>query len=85
MQRLGFDPGAISGTYGQGTAGGVAAWYKSKGYDAQEPSPTDQQQLGSLEQAVSAAQEALPHHQQHFLHHRFRLPQPPVQHRPAGP
>ncbi|XUL89644.1 peptidoglycan-binding protein [Streptomyces galilaeus] len=59
LQRLGFDPGAISGTYGHGTAGAVAAWYKSKGYDAQEPSPTDQQQLGSLEQAVSAAQEAL--------------------------
>ncbi|WP_427921126.1 peptidoglycan-binding protein [Streptomyces sp. cg40] len=59
LQRLGFDPGSISGTYGQGTAGAVAAWYKSKGYDAQEPSPADQQQLGSLEQAVSAAQEAL--------------------------
>ena len=59
LQRLGFDPGSISGTYGQGTATAVAAWYKSKGYDAQEPSPTDQQQLGSLEQAVSAAQEAL--------------------------
>ncbi|MFI6407925.1 peptidoglycan-binding protein [Streptomyces sp. NPDC050548] len=59
LRRLGFDPGSISGTYGQGTAGAVAAWYKSKGYDAQEPSPSDQQQLGSLEQAVSAAQEAL--------------------------
>ena len=59
LKRLGFDPGAISGTYGQGTATAVADWYKSKGYDAQEPSPTDQQQLGSLEQAVSAAQETL--------------------------
>jgi hypothetical protein len=59
LKRLGFDPGAISGTYGQGTATAVADWYKSKGYDAQEPSPADQQQLGSLEQAVSAAQEAL--------------------------
>ncbi len=59
LRRLGFDPGAISGTYGQGTATAVADWYKSKGYDAQEPSPADQQQLGSLEQAVSATQEAL--------------------------
>lgn len=59
LKRLGFDPGAISGTYGQGTATAVADWYKSKGYDAQEPSPSDQQQLGSLEQAVSAAQETL--------------------------
>ncbi|MFG2778198.1 peptidoglycan-binding protein [Streptomyces prunicolor] len=59
LKRLGFDPGGTGGTYGQGTATAVADWYKSKGYDAQEPSPTDQQQLGSLEQAVSAAQEAL--------------------------
>ncbi|WP_405862000.1 peptidoglycan-binding protein [Streptomyces sp. NBC_01515] len=59
LKRLGFDPGGTSGTYGQGTATAVADWYKSEGYDAQEPSPADQQQLGSLEQAVSAAQEAL--------------------------
>ncbi|MEV0475614.1 peptidoglycan-binding protein [Streptomyces prunicolor] len=59
LKRLGFDPGGTGGTYGQGTATAVADWYKSKGYDAQEPSPTDQQQLGSLEQAVSAAQETL--------------------------
>ncbi|MFI6543557.1 peptidoglycan-binding protein [Streptomyces prunicolor] len=59
LKRLGFDPGGTGGTYGQGTATAVADWYKSKGYDAQEPSPADQQQLGSLEQAVSAAQETL--------------------------
>ncbi|WP_405949133.1 peptidoglycan-binding protein [Streptomyces prunicolor] len=59
LRRLGFDPGGTGGTYGQGTATAVADWYKSKGYDAQEPSPADQQQLGSLEQAVSAAQETL--------------------------
>ncbi|WP_327402928.1 peptidoglycan-binding protein [Streptomyces sp. NBC_01288] len=59
LKRLGFDPGGTGGTYGQGTATAVSDWYKSKGYDAQEPSPADQQQLGSLEQAVSAAQEAL--------------------------
>ncbi|MEV6541316.1 peptidoglycan-binding protein [Streptomyces sp. NPDC051665] len=59
LKRIGFDPGGTSGTYGQGTATAVADWYKSEGYDAQQPSPADQQQLGSLEQAVSAAQEAL--------------------------
>lgn len=59
LRRLGFDPGAVSGTYGQGTATAVTDWYRSKGYDAQEPSSADQQQLGSLEQAVSAAQETL--------------------------
>ena len=59
LRRLGFDPGAVSGTYGQGTATAVADWYRSKGYDPQEPSTADQQQLGSLELAVSAAQETL--------------------------
>jgi hypothetical protein len=59
LKRLGFDPGSVSGTYGQGTATAVSNWYKSKGYEAQEPSPADQQQLGTLEQSVSAAQETL--------------------------
>ena len=59
LKQLGFDPGGTGGTYGQGTATAVSDWYKSEGYDAQEPSPADQQQLGSLEQAVSAAQETL--------------------------
>lgn len=59
LKRLGFGPGGTGGTYGQGTATAVSDWYKSEGYDAQEPSPADQQQLGSLEQAVSAAQETL--------------------------
>jgi peptidoglycan hydrolase-like protein with peptidoglycan-binding domain len=59
LRRLGSDPGSISGTFRQGTAAAVTDWYGSKGYEAQQPSPDDQQQLGSLEQAVSAAQEAL--------------------------
>lgn len=59
LRRLGFDPGAVSGTFGQGTASAVTHWYRSKGFTAQQPSPDDQQQLGQLQQAVSAAQEAL--------------------------
>ncbi|GGM96522.1 peptidoglycan-binding domain-containing protein [Streptomyces fuscichromogenes] len=59
LQRLGFDPGSSSGTYRQGTATAVAAWYASKGYEAQKPSAADQQQLGQLQQAVSSAQETL--------------------------
>jgi peptidoglycan hydrolase-like protein with peptidoglycan-binding domain len=59
LRRLGSDPGSISGTFRQGTAAAVTDWYRNKGYEAQQPSPDDQQQLGSLEQAVSAAQEAL--------------------------
>lgn len=59
LQRLGFDPGSISGNYRQGTAAAVTGWYASKGYEAQKPSAEDQQQLGQLQQAVSSAQETL--------------------------
>lgn len=59
LRRLGFEPGAISGTYGRGTAAAVTKWYASKGYQAQQPSPEEQQQLGQLQQSVSSAQEAL--------------------------
>ncbi|MEU9184682.1 peptidoglycan-binding domain-containing protein [Streptomyces sp. NPDC048484] len=59
LRRLGFDPGAVSGTFGQGTAASVTNWYQSKGHQAQQPSPDDQQQLGELQQSVSSAQQAL--------------------------
>lgn len=59
LQRLGFDPGSAGGTFGQGTATAVTNWYRNKGYEAQQPSAEDQQQLGQLQQAVSSAQEAL--------------------------
>ncbi|KIF75288.1 Tat pathway signal protein [Streptomyces sp. 150FB] len=59
LRGLGFDPGAISGTYGQGTATAVTNFYKHEGYEAQQPSADDQQKLGQLQQAVSAAQETL--------------------------
>ncbi|WSQ10668.1 peptidoglycan-binding protein [Streptomyces sp. NBC_01231] len=59
LRRLGFDPGSAGGTFGQGTASAVTNWYRNKGYEAQQPSAEDQQQLGQLQQAVSSAQEAL--------------------------
>ncbi|WP_371777163.1 peptidoglycan-binding protein [Streptomyces sp. NBC_01438] len=59
LRRLGFEPGAISGNYGQGTAAAVTQWYADKGYQAQQPSPDEQQQLGQLQQSVSSAQETL--------------------------
>ncbi|BCL29162.1 peptidoglycan-binding protein [Streptomyces aurantiacus] len=59
LRRLGFEPGAISGDYGQGTAAAVTQWYANKGYQAQQPSPDEQQQLGELQQSVSSAQETL--------------------------
>ncbi|WP_406125413.1 peptidoglycan-binding protein [Streptomyces sp. NBC_00989] len=59
LHRLGFFSGSISGNYGQGTASAVTSWYTSKGYEAQKPSADDEQQLGQLQQAVSAAQQTL--------------------------
>ncbi|MFJ6466172.1 peptidoglycan-binding protein [Streptomyces sp. NPDC091387] len=59
LRRIGFEPGAISGNYGQGTATAVTQWYADKGYQAQQPSPDEQQQLGQLQQSVSSAQETL--------------------------
>ncbi|MGW3101246.1 peptidoglycan-binding protein [Streptomyces sp. NPDC001100] len=59
LHRLGFLSGSISGNYGQGTAAAVTSWYTSKGYEAQKPSADDEQQLGQLQQAVSAAQQTL--------------------------
>ncbi|MFC4508383.1 MULTISPECIES: peptidoglycan-binding protein [Streptomyces] len=59
LARLGFNPGGATGQYGQGDAAAVSRWYKSKGYDAQEPSAADKQQLGTLEAAVTTAQQGL--------------------------
>lgn len=59
LGRLGFQPGGVTGTFGQGTAAAVTSWYTHKGYQAQQPSPDEQQQLGTLQQSVSSAQEAL--------------------------
>lgn len=59
LRRVGFDPGSISGTFRRGTASAVTRWYKSKGYEAQQPSTADRQRLGELQQAVLTAQEAL--------------------------
>ncbi|MEV0277389.1 peptidoglycan-binding protein [Streptomyces sp. NPDC050610] len=57
--RLGFNPGSAKGTYGQSDAAAVSRWYKSKGYRAMEPTVADKQQLGTLEAAVTNAQQAL--------------------------
>ncbi|AVH60921.1 Tat pathway signal protein [Streptomyces dengpaensis] len=59
LARLGFAPGGSTGTYGQGDAAAVSRWYGSKGFRAQEPSLADRQQLGTLEAAVTTAQQAL--------------------------
>ncbi|MEU3612729.1 peptidoglycan-binding protein [Streptomyces sp. NPDC006872] len=59
LTRLGFNPGGATGQYGQEDAAAVSRWYKSKGFVAQEPGVADKQQLGTLEAAVTTAQQAL--------------------------
>uniref|UniRef100_A0AAU3GYS4 Peptidoglycan-binding protein n=1 Tax=Streptomyces sp. NBC_01401 TaxID=2903854 RepID=A0AAU3GYS4_9ACTN len=59
LTRLGFNPGSVNGTYGQPDAAAVSRWYENKGYSAMEPTVADKQQLGTLEAAVTAAQQAL--------------------------
>jgi hypothetical protein len=59
LARLGFAPGRATGKFGGGDATAVSRWYKSKGYQAEEPSGADKQQLGTLEAAVTTAQQGL--------------------------
>lgn len=59
LARLGFNPGSADGTYGQSDAAAVSRWYEGKGYRALEPTVADKQQLGTLEAAVTTAQQAL--------------------------
>ncbi|MFJ7078485.1 peptidoglycan-binding protein [Streptomyces sp. NPDC098781] len=56
LRQLGFYRGDLNGVYGQGTSSAVTSWYKSKGYQAQEPSVEDRQKLGQLQEAVTNAQ-----------------------------
>ncbi|WP_416976270.1 peptidoglycan-binding protein [Streptomyces sp. T028] len=59
LTRLGFSAGSATGQYGQQLASAVSRWYKSKGFEAQEPSIADKQQLATLEAAVTTAQQGL--------------------------
>ncbi|MET8325105.1 peptidoglycan-binding protein [Streptomyces sp. NPDC005181] len=56
LRRIGYDPGAVSGNYREGTAAAVGRWYGSKGHEPQSPSVADRQQRADLEAAVSTAQ-----------------------------
>ncbi|MFJ5218620.1 peptidoglycan-binding protein [Streptomyces sp. NPDC088354] len=59
LKRLGFSFGTVTGTFGQQDAVAVSRWYRSKGFRAEEPGIADKQQLGTLEAAVTAAQQAV--------------------------
>ena len=49
LKRLGFDPGPIDGGYDARTSAAVAAWYKSRVYEAFGPTPEQLANLRVLE------------------------------------
>jgi len=50
LERLGFDPGPIDGTYDQRTGAAVAAWYKAAGWEPFGPTAEQLASLRALEQ-----------------------------------
>jgi peptidoglycan hydrolase-like protein with peptidoglycan-binding domain len=50
LERLGFDPGPVDGTYDQQTSAAVAEWYKSAGWEPFGPTPGQLAGIHSLEQ-----------------------------------
>lgn len=55
LERLGFDPGAIDGTYDQRTSAAVAKFYRARGYEPFEPTAEQVAQLRLLEQDFGEA------------------------------
>jgi multidrug efflux pump subunit AcrA (membrane-fusion protein) len=58
LKRLGFDPGAIDGRYDGATAGAVADWYESGGWEPFGPTDTQLDQLRAARSAAAAARDA---------------------------
>ena len=55
LERLGFDPGPVDGTYDEQTSGAVAEWYKSAGYEPFGPTTEQLANLRTLELALGDA------------------------------
>jgi Putative peptidoglycan binding domain len=55
LERLGFDPGPVDGSYDQATSSAVSAWYTSLGWQPFEPSPEQLTALRRLEQDLAGA------------------------------
>lgn len=56
LSRIGFEPGAIDGTFDEQTGAAVAAWYQSNGW---EPFGPTEAQLGELSRVEEALESAL--------------------------
>lgn len=59
LDRLGFRPGEVDGTYDAATEGAVDAWYRAMGSEARGPSEEDRAALRSARDAVVAAEDRL--------------------------
>lgn len=56
LQRLGFTPGAIDGTYDRQTAATVAAWYRTSGWDSFEPTLEQMTEIHLLTEQLATAE-----------------------------
>ncbi len=55
LQRLGFDPGPIDGTYDETTSSAVSKWYKSAGYEPFGPTSEQLANIRTIETALADA------------------------------
>lgn len=55
LERLGFDPGPVDGTYDEQTSGAAAEWYKSAGYEPFGPTTEQLANLRTVELALGDA------------------------------
>jgi peptidoglycan hydrolase-like protein with peptidoglycan-binding domain len=55
LERLGFDPGPVDGTYDEQTSAAVAAWYASAGFQPFGATPEQIANMRALEQELATA------------------------------
>ena len=55
LKRMGFDPGALDGTFDEQTSTAVAEWYASAGWEPFGPTPDQVANLRALEQELAVA------------------------------
>jgi peptidoglycan hydrolase-like protein with peptidoglycan-binding domain len=58
LQRQGFDPGRVDGTYDEQTSAAVSAWYTSAGWEPFGPTPDQLANVRALEQELVVATSA---------------------------
>jgi hypothetical protein len=59
LKRLGFNPGVVDTNFDNATEAAVDAWYASKGYASQGPTPAQRTELRDARTANASAQEQL--------------------------